>query len=124
MTEQSSEKPESKPEAKFKLPFNWKRLVGFVGDIINLDRKIKALTEKSEQQDATINRMQRTIDEQSGQIKQLGTFVQTALHDRIDSRAEKAAMNLLNNLISFQDAPSPPAPPKLPRAKQSKPKQP
>lgn len=124
MAEQSPEKPELKPEAKFKLPFSWKQFVGFVGDIINLDRKIKVLTEKSEQQDETINRMQRTIDEQSGQIKQLGTFVQTALHDRIDTRAEKAAMNLLNNLITFQEAPSPPAPPKLPRAKQSKPKQP
>lgn len=112
---------EMEPESKGKFPFSIRKIGEFLANTLRLERDVTNLKEKVKKLEVQVSAMQRQADEQSGQMKQLGAFVHSALNERIDARAEQAAMHLFKRLLVLQE---PPAPPKLPRAKQSKPKQP
>ncbi len=47
------------------------------------------------------------MNDQAGQLKVLVSFVQTALNDRIDGRAEKAVVNVLSRLAAVSDETDP-----------------
>ncbi|HKH81113.1 MAG TPA: hypothetical protein VKA03_05820 [Methylovirgula sp.] len=52
--------------------------------------------------------MQRQVDEQAGELKILVGFVQTSLRDQIDTRAERAVVNVLERLMTRDEIASPP----------------
>ena len=52
--------------------------------------------------------LQRQLDDQSGQLKVLVSFVQTSLRDQIEGRAERAVINVLNRLTAASDDAAPP----------------
>lgn len=117
MSENLDQKAAPEPGGKERFPFSWKKIGEFITNTIRLEREVSGLRDKIKKLEHQTSSMQRQLDEQSGQLKQLGSFVHTALHERVDTRAEQAAMNLVGRLMAYGTGPEPPAPPKLPRAK-------
>jgi hypothetical protein len=46
--------------------------------------------------------LQRQVDEQAGELKGLVTFVHSSLRDQIERWAERAAIRVLERLVSMQ----------------------
>ena len=117
MNENPDQKLAPEPDGKGRFPFSWKKIGEFITNTIRLERDVSGLKDKIKKLELQTNSMQRQLDEQTGQLKQLSSFVHTALHERVDSRAEQAAMNLVGRLMAYGTGPEAPALPKLPRAK-------
>jgi energy-converting hydrogenase A subunit M len=81
----------------------WKAISEFVADVLHLKRSVATLTEQHKKLDAEITRLQRQVDEQGGQLKVLVDFVQTSLRNEIETRAERAAVSLIDRLIALRD---------------------
>jgi hypothetical protein len=66
-------------------------------------RSVATLTEQNRRLAEEMARLQRQIDEQGGQLKVLVEFVQTSLRNDIETRAERAAISLIDRLIALRD---------------------
>lgn len=60
------------------------------------------LKEENKRLREELKAVQRQVNEQEGQLKVLLTFVQTALHEQVDSRAERVAIRAVERMISFR----------------------
>lgn len=100
-----SDPPSSQPKSPQKdwVFSTWKRISEFVADVFQLKRSIATLTEQNNRFEGEIKRLQRQVDELSGQVKVLVDFVQTSLHNEIETRAERAAISLIDRLIALRD---------------------
>jgi hypothetical protein len=68
-----------------------KTIIGFVHSVEQLKSRNDVLTAK-------VDELQRTIDQQSGQVEVLLRFVTGALDDKIEKRAEAAARAVVAEL--------------------------
>jgi hypothetical protein len=60
---------------------------------------VDALKEENKRLREELKAIQRQANEQEGQLKVLLTFVQTALHEQVNSRAERAAVRVVERMI-------------------------
>jgi ribosome-binding factor A len=67
-----------------------------------------------------VQRLQRQVDEQAGELKVLVTFVNSSLRDQIEGRAERAAIRVFERLVSMQSDESRQAQIEMPPAKKSR----
>jgi regulator of replication initiation timing len=95
--------PQAKTQQKEWVFATWKKISEFVADVVHLKRSVATLTEQNKRLDEEIARLQRQVDEQGGQIKVLVEFVQTSLRNEIETRAERAALSLIDRLIALRD---------------------
>jgi hypothetical protein len=58
--------------------------------------------ERTKSLEAEVQRLQRQVDEQAGELKVLVTFVHSSLRDQIEGRAERAAIRVFERLVSMQ----------------------
>lgn len=91
---------EPKTEVSGKFPFSLQKIGAFIANMFRLERDVSGLSEKLKTLEERSTVMQRQLDEQSGQLKQLSEFLHDTLYDRIDTRAEKAALELLENILA------------------------
>ena len=73
---------------------------------MQLERSYNSLKTKNDKLSESLDKLQRQVDEQSGQLKVLLTFVQASLKDQVDISAERAAARHLERLIAPR--PNPP----------------
>jgi predicted RNase H-like nuclease (RuvC/YqgF family) len=95
--------PQPKDQHENSLFATWKKIAEFVADVMHLKRSVATLTEQHKKLDAEIARLQRQVDEQGGQLKVLIEFVHTSLRNDIETRAERAAVSLIERLIALRD---------------------
>jgi chaperonin cofactor prefoldin len=101
MADTPAEPGEEKSRIGWRLP-SWKKIAEFVSSVGQLERSVNALEKKTKKLDEQVSRLQRQADDQAGQLKVLMTFVQTSLHDQVETRAEKAAIRVFERLIAIQ----------------------
>jgi len=84
--------PESPPGKRpaVGLP-SWKSVIEFLTAIADLRRTVDGLKDSNKSLREDVTRLQRQVDEQSGQLKVLLGFVQNSLDEQIDRRASRAA---------------------------------
>ena len=89
---------------RFPLP-SWNKLGEFLVNIniMQLERSVEALKEQNKQLNSQVLSLQRQVDEQSGELKVLVSFVHTSLRDQIDARAERALVKVLERMSSSSD---------------------
>ena len=79
-----------------------RKLGEFLANVLTLERSVDALKERTKSLEAEVERLQRQVDEQAGELKVLVTFVHSSLRDQIEGRAERAAIRVLERLESMQ----------------------
>ena len=67
---------------------------------MHLRRSVNTLNEQNKRLEEQIAQLQRQVDEQGGEIKILIEFVQTSLRNEIETRAERAAIDMIDRLIT------------------------
>lgn len=80
-------------------PPSWKKIGEFLLNILQLERSVTRLQQENRELNERLLALQRQVDEQAGELKVLVGFVQTSLRDQIDTRAERAVVNVLERLI-------------------------
>lgn len=74
----------------------------FLANVLTLERSVDALKDRTKSLEAEVQRLQRQVDEQAGELKVLVTFVHSSLRDQIEGRAERAAIRVFERLASMQ----------------------
>ncbi len=97
---EAPQQPETETD-QWKFP-SLRRIGDFVSNVLQLERNIASLKEDNKRLREELKAIQRQVNEQEGQLKVLLTFVQTALHEQVDSRAERAAVRAVERMISFR----------------------
>lgn len=92
--------PPPAPEGSTKFPFSLKRIGEFVANVLRLERNVVVLTARIERLQEHNARMQRQLDEQTAQLKQLSQFLHDTLNERIDARAGRATLQLIESIVS------------------------
>jgi predicted RNase H-like nuclease (RuvC/YqgF family) len=110
MSDQPAEQGTSQPKGpRFPLP-SWNKLGEFLVNIMQLGRSVEVLKEQNKQLNTQVLALQRQVDEQSGELKALVSFVHTSLRDQIDARAERALIKVLERMNSSADDSAPSLP--------------
>jgi chaperonin cofactor prefoldin len=78
-----------------------RKLGEFLANVLTLERSVDALKERTKSLEAEVERLQRQVDEQPGELKVLVTFVHSSLRDQIEGRAERAAIRVLERGDEF-----------------------
>jgi hypothetical protein len=107
---------EAPKDSGVRFPFSLKKVGEFIGNVIRLERDVAGRTDRCRKLEDMTTRMQRQIDEQTGQLKQLSGFLHETLLERIDTRAERAALDLIESIWEVASG-SPPTINKLPAVK-------
>ena len=79
-----------------------RKLGKFLANVLTLERSVDALKDRAKSLEAEVQRLQRQVDEQAGELKVLVIFVSSSLRDQIEGRAERAAIRVLDRLASMQ----------------------
>ena len=79
-----------------------RKLGEFLANVLTLERSVDALKDRAKSLEAEVQRLQRQVDEQAGELKVLVIFVNSSLRDQIEGRAERAAIRVLDRLASMQ----------------------
>ncbi len=85
------------------LPLPSLRKIGeFLANVLAIERSVESLRDRTKSLEAEVQRLQRQVDEQAGELKVLITFVHSSLRDQIEGRAERAAIRVFELLASMQ----------------------
>jgi len=87
------------PELDQDLP-SWRRIGEFVRNILRLERSVESLRKENSELDQRVGALQRQVDEQTGQLKVILDFVNKALDDRVEARAEEASIRAFERMAS------------------------
>jgi hypothetical protein len=99
--EGSPDSPPAEKRSGVGLP-SWKSVIEFVTAMADVRRTVDGLKGSNRSLREDVARLQRQVDEQTGQLKVLLGFVQNSLDDQIDRRASRAAAELFSQLISLR----------------------
>ena len=80
---------------------SWRRFAEFIRNVLRLERSVEALKKENAELDQRIGALQRQFDEQTGQLRVLLDFVNKALDERVESRAEEAAIRAFERMVSL-----------------------
>jgi chaperonin cofactor prefoldin len=80
----------------------FRKIGEFLANVLTLERSVDALKDRTKSLEAEVQRLQRQVDEQAGELKVLVTFVHSSLRDQIEGRAERAAIRVFERLASMQ----------------------
>ena len=78
-----------------------RKLGKFLANVLTLERSVDALKDRAKSLEPEVQRLQRQVDEQAGELKVLVTFVTSSLRDQIEGRAERAAIRVFERLVSM-----------------------
>jgi hypothetical protein len=67
----------------------------FLANVLAIERSVESLKDRTKSLEAEVQRLQRQVDEQAGELKVLVTFVH-------GGRAERAAIRVFERLASMQ----------------------
>lgn len=93
-------RPGLSKELESEIP-SWRRIGEFVRNVLRLERSVEALKQENAELNQRVGALQRQVDEQAGQLKVLVDFVNNALGERIDSRAEEASIRAFERMASL-----------------------
>lgn len=91
--------PVSKQEKEDAL--SWRRLGEFIRNILRLERSVETLKQQNIELDRRVATLQRQVDEQAGQLRVLLDFVNKALDERVDTRAEEASVRAFERMAAL-----------------------
>lgn len=72
-----------------------RRIAEFAGNVWRMEKAVDALKEEQRELRAEVDAFQLQMAVQARQLEVLSTFIQTSLNDRIDMKAENAALKAL-----------------------------
>jgi hypothetical protein len=98
--DEASSRPELPKGSENALP-SWRRVGEFVRNVLRLERSVEALKKENAELDRHVSTLQRQVDDQAGQLKVLVDFVNKALDERVDSRAEEASIRAFERMASL-----------------------
>lgn len=99
-TEEPSQKSNLPKELESELP-SWRRIGEFVRNVLRLERSVEALKNENSELNRRVGTLQRQVDDQAGQLKVLVDFVNKALDERVDSRAEEASIRAFERMATL-----------------------
>jgi len=98
--EESSSEPTPKKQLEQDLP-SWRRIGEFIRNILRLERSVEALKKENSELDQRVAALQRQVDEQAGQSKVILDFINKALDERVEARAEEASIRAFERMASI-----------------------
>src|ERR1700704_2485461 len=93
--------PPAPPKARDKDLLTWRRVGELIRNILRLERSVEALKKENKELDQRVGTLQRQVDEQAGQLKVLLDFVNKALDERVETRAEEASIRAFERMASL-----------------------
>jgi hypothetical protein len=99
-SDESGHAPPSPKQPKRHFP-SWDQIGDFVLSTIQLKRSVDALKDENRKLDERIAAMQRQLDEQTGQLRILSEFVNKAMEERVEARAEEAAVRAFERMAAI-----------------------
>ena len=93
--------PESESSKPFPLP-SWKKVSEFIVGVFQLQRSVKTLEEQNRKIQERVERMQRQLDEQAGQLKTILFLIESTVHERAARTAEDAAVKVVRQFLAFR----------------------
>jgi chaperonin cofactor prefoldin len=81
---------------------SFRKLGKFLANVLTLKRLVDALKDRAKSLEPEVQRLQRQVDEQAGELKVLVTFVHSSLRDQIEGRAERAAIRVFEWIALIQ----------------------
>jgi len=100
--EGADRRQETSKEKGLSLP-SLRKIGEFLANVLNLERSVDVLKDRTKNLEAEVHRLQRQVDEQAGELKVLVTFVHSSLRDQVEGRAERAAIRVLERLASMEE---------------------
>jgi chaperonin cofactor prefoldin len=98
-SEEAGGKSDSLKDLKDEIP-SWRRIGEFVRNVLRLERSVEALKKENGELNQRVGALQRQVDGHAGQLKVLVDFVNKALDERIESRAEEASIRAFERMAS------------------------
>jgi peptidoglycan hydrolase CwlO-like protein len=90
--------PQKRPKRYFPA---WSEIAEFVLSTLELKRSVDALKKENRELDRRIAALQRQFDERTGHLKALSDFVNKALEERVEARAEEAALRAFERMATI-----------------------
>lgn len=81
---------------------SFSKMRDFVLGVLQLQRSIETLREQNKVLAGEVKALQRQFDEQSGELKTIKHFIETAINDRAARSGEQAAFALIEKIMSSQ----------------------
>jgi len=97
--ESNQPQPPPKPSGRY-LP-SWVQISEFVLSTLQLKHSVDALKKENRELDRRIAALQRQFDEQTGELRILSEFVNKALEERVEARAEEAALRAFERMATI-----------------------
>lgn len=82
---------------------SWRRIGEFVRNLLEIERSVRSLTAENRALRSKVDELQRMVDEHNGQLKLLSDFVRSSLDERVERRAEEAALRTLERFMVFAE---------------------
>jgi hypothetical protein len=77
-----------------------KKVGEFVLAVFDFKRTVESMKKQNEQLHEDVKRLQRQVDDQAGQLKTIQQFVQTAIYEHAAMSGERAALSLVQQLLT------------------------
>lgn len=101
--EEDKKVPQAEEEKKAKDWFpSFSKMRDFVLGVLQLQRSIETLREQNKVLSSELKALQRQFDEQSGELKTIKHFIETAINERAARSGEQAAFALIEKIMSFK----------------------
>ena len=107
MAESEEAEDDTPPDTMRRFPFSLKRIGEFIARVWRVERDVASLTKRCEKIEERTEALQRQLDNQTGQLKQLAAFVHQSIDQRIDIQAEKAARQFFEQVLIASQEPAP-----------------
>jgi hypothetical protein len=79
-----------------------RKLGKFLANVLTLERSVDALKDRAKSLEPEVQRLQRQVDEQAGELKVLVTFVHSSLRGQIEGRAERPTSRVFEWIALIQ----------------------
>jgi hypothetical protein len=99
-SDESGHAPPSPKQPERHFP-SWGQIGDFRAQHDPAKRSVDALKDENRKLDERIAAMQRQLDEQTGQLRILSEFVNKAMEERVEARAEEAAVRAFERMATI-----------------------
>jgi len=96
------QQPGSVGEEKWPAP-SWRKIAEFVTGVFQLQRSVEQLKRDNERLREEVSRLQRIVDDHTGQLKVMMTLMETAVNERAVRAGENAALRLVEQMLMLRD---------------------
>ncbi|MCR9122235.1 MAG: hypothetical protein NXH91_08165 [Phyllobacteriaceae bacterium] len=99
MDEEQGRSPEKDEPGASSEQVSWRRFGEFFANILRLERTVARLEQDNRQLRNQVTALQRMVDDHNGQLKAILATLETSIASRIESAADRAAIDAVVRLL-------------------------